>query len=112
VVFAVSGSVLPSLVSDIRETGFSYPYVVAGGAVAAPGNTGAPSRVFCVFRGVGDGEGERDFEKISLEKFGDISPGEALLGYDAVRVLARAVVQAGSFMPKSVGEVLRSGLCD
>ncbi len=111
-VFAVSDSALPSLVSDIREAGFSCPYVVAGGAVAAPGNTGAPSRAFCLFRGLGDGEGERDFEKISREKFRDISPGEALLGYDAVRVLARAVVQAGSFMPKSVGEVLRSGLCD
>ena len=101
-----------SLISGCRAIGIDCPFVVLG---ERPGNINPGNREMLgqlYFLDRPEPPGYADFARDYAARFKDAPSTEAVYGYDAVRLLAGAAEEAGSFVPEDVARALHGGVKD
>ena len=100
------------LISGCRAMGIDCPFAVLG---ERPGNINRDNRDMLgqlYFLERPEPSGYADFARDYAARFKSEPSTEAVYGYDAVRLLAGAVEEAGSFVPEDVAKALHGGMKD
>ena len=99
------------LINACRVVGLDCPFVVAGERGAGIGE-GVELGDLYFLEPVRNGQGYDRFAARFRERFGHAPTSDGVLGYDALRLYAAAVREAGTFVPSDVAAALEGDVAD
>jgi branched-chain amino acid transport system substrate-binding protein len=111
----LAGAVLEDtvIVKEIRKTGIMVPIVSGDGLdnpdlIQAVGKAAESVFVGSIFHHDNPREEVQAFVKTYYERYSEVPDAQAAQGYDAIKLLAYAMEQAGTTVPDELAEALRS----